>query len=171
MYDPNSENAALGNEAQENADAFLKSIGKAIIDVHQSGNGAAALVKSENGARLAMDTAAIGDGEVWFTDSKGKTTSTFTRMTQAEQHGIDARNWDCYIGQCAEAGVDGFLIVTELMREIDEGQHIGSNQLLVYPLSEVLEGYRRVDSRTASYGNGGMIYWNREAFIYEEDLN
>ena len=42
--------------------------------------------------------------------------------------------------------------------------------LLVYPISEDLEGFRRVGQNTASYGNGGMVYWNRAAYIYAEDL-
>jgi len=172
MYDPNSPEVQIGDWAQSNADQYLKDIGKAIIDAHKSGNGGAALIKSRHGARPVMDTIAIGDGEIWFVDSKGKTNSTFTRITWAEQHGIDAALWFDYLRQCQEAGVPGHILLSEKRREISPCVFQDSNVLLVYPLNESIKGFRRVERKdmNAPYGKGGMVYWDRDAFIATEDL-
>ena len=172
MYDPDSEETKLGEWAQSNADNYLKEIGKAIVDAHKSGSGKAALVRGQAGAMPVMDTIAIGDSEVWFVDAKGKTNSTFTRITWTEQHGIDARLWDCYCSQCKDAGVPGFIILSEKRREIAPCQFEDSNALLVYPLTDKIKGYRRVERKDMEtpYGKGGMVYWDRDAFIASQEI-
>ncbi len=169
MYVPSE----IEHWAQYNADEWLKRIGKAIVDAHRSGGGNAALLRAEAGTLPVMDTIAIGDGEVWFADAKGKTSSTFWRIGWIEQHGIDERNWDGYVHQCKEAGVPGFIILSEKRREIAPNQYEDSNKLLIYPLSEDIKGFRRVKRKDMNtpYGKNGMVYWDRDAFIVEEDLD
>lgn len=173
MYDQDSPEAALGDWAQGKTDIYLREIGMAIVDAHKSGGGRAALVRGKYGAIPVMDTIAIGGGEVRFVDSKGKTQSTFTRITQEEQHGIDARNWDGYIQQCEDAGVNGFIVVCEKTREVAPLSIDTSNVLLVYPLSNKIKGLRRVgrSEMASAYGKGGMVYWDRDAYLFTESLN
>ena len=170
MYNPNSPEVKLGEWAQDNADEYLKMVGKAIVDAHLSGGGKAALLKSKHGAVPVMDTIAVGDGEVWFVDAKGKTNSTFTRMTWTEQHGIDSRLWKSYITQKNAAGVDAFIILSEKKREVAPKQFEESNELLVYRLDENIKGFRRINKTVATYGKNGMVYWDRDAYIEKRKI-
>lgn len=168
MYNKNSIYAKLGEFGQEQIDKILLENGYLILDAHRCGNNGAALLRGKNNCLIAMDNIVMKGGKsVWF-DSKYKTQSTFTRSTNKEQHGIDAKNYDDYREQCEKSGLEGYIAIVEIFREIEPyGKLKPSGKLLIYSLNSYI---RRVDRNIAYYGNGGMVYWNRDDFIEEYDL-
>jgi hypothetical protein len=168
MYNRNSISAKKGEWAQVVADKKLLIEGFLILDAHRCGNNGAALLRGRDGCLIAMDNVDMKDGKTILRDTKYKTQSTFTRFAHKEQHGIDAVNFDHYKEQCKKSGLEGHIAVVELYRETEPyGKLKPSGKLLIYDLDSCV---RRVGPDVASYGKGGMVYWNREDFIEEYDL-
>jgi hypothetical protein len=172
MYDPNSKEVELGAWAQAEADRMLLAAGYLILDAHLSGQGRAALIRGRDGALIAMDNMDIRGGKTVLRDTKGKSQSTFWRYGNREQHGIDARNFDHYVAQCNEGGLEGHIAIVELSRERsafgkEKGLLVPSRKLLIY-LLDMFD--RREDAEFACYGKDGMVYWNRADFLEQYDL-
>lgn len=169
MYDPNSDEVKLGEWAQRKADEILMRDGWHVLAMHKAGDGKAALFKGQEGSIIAMDNLDILGGRTVLRDVKGKTQSTFYRREQGEQHGIDERVYQAYKQQCEKSGMDGYIAVVELNREIATQKIIPSKKLLIYSLNVPTRFCSRQAMRVP-YGKGGMRYWNRDEYLEEFDL-
>ena len=174
MYDPNSVEAKFGEMATREIARILIDDGFTILRADQAGEkGGAALLLAKDGKYPVMDLIVLSGGRVIFIDAKGKYQSIYWRIGKQESHGIDGRNFDQYEEQCKEAGLNGYIAIVELFRETvpfgkRDGRLIESNKLLIYPLNNY---DRRESADVASYGKGGMVYWNRNDYIKIYDLN
>ena len=107
------------------------------------------------------------DGVVAFGDAKGKTQSTYYRIGDVEEHGIDYNTWQRYLSICEFRNLaHAHIAVYERTREMDafgkeEGRLRPSNVVLLYNL---FSPYRE-NTTTANYGKGGMVYWKRDEHI------
>ena len=105
------------------------------------------------------------DGLVAFSDAKGKTQSTYFRIGETEEHGIDYDTWMRYMGICEFRGLKSAkLVVYELAREMEpfgkeNGKLQPSGVVLVYDL---FNPYRKNTTTAKKYGSGGMVYWRRD---------
>lgn len=168
MYKPESREAKFGEWAQLKADEILIREGWGIIGVHKSGEGKAALIQGRDPI-IAMDNIDLMNGRAIFRDTKGKTQSTFWIIGQKEQHGIDAKLFMEYNRQCKLSGMDGYIAIVELNREIEPRKLIPSNKLLIYSIEMNIRFFSREKMRNP-YGKGGMVYWNRDEYLEEFDL-
>jgi hypothetical protein len=163
MYKPNSKEAVFGEEVTQLVLQTLQGDGWTTLRMDKAGEGKAALFSSKDGALPAMDILATRGGRAVFVDSKGKTSSTYTYTRHAEDHGIDLACFDSYMTQAKNAGMEPWIAVYELNREVARGEFEESNTLLLYCMKE-LRGLRVVGREIATYGKGGMAYWNRDCF-------
>jgi len=108
----------------------------------------------------------IGKNFLVFGDVKGKTSSTYTRMKNSEDHGIDKDYYDYYCERAKELGTIGVIVVVELNREISENHFVPSYRVLLFKLDDIY----RTNIITANYGTGGMVYWHRNDRIAEYDI-
>ena len=113
------------------------------------------------------------DGIMAFGDAKGKTQSTYYRIGEVEEHGIDYNTWQRYRSICEFRGIQhANIVVYEKTRELESfGKENGklqpSNTVLLYDL---FSPYRQNTTTARSYGKGGMVYWKRDDYIEKWEL-
>jgi len=163
MYKADSSDVAFGEKAMKVVLEILKRIGFSVIRLDTTNGDKSALFVADGKATPAMDIMAIGHGKTILFDSKGKHHSTYTYTQDREDHGIDKKNFDEYLKQCKEGGIEPWIALYEEARETARGVFEKSRVVLLYRLDKLL-GFREVDASVATYGKGGMVYWLRGCF-------
>ena len=114
------------------------------------------------------------DGIVAFGDAKGKTQSSYYRIGDVEEHGIDYNTWQRYLSICEFRNMQhAHMAVYERTREQEafgkeKGNLQPSNTVLLYDL---FHPYRENTTTAKSYGKGGMVYWKRDEYIEKWTCN